>query len=92
MTKRKKAHLTGSQRAINKYFDAQDRTLKDIKSTNETMGGIPVILCGDFRQILPMTRSDTGANIMNAYIKKLYLWKEVKRLKLTSNMCLSAWG
>ena len=53
----------------------------DIKSTNETMGGIPVMLYGDFRQILPVIRSGTRANIINAWIKKLYLWKEVKHLK-----------
>ena len=28
------------------------------------------MLCGDFRQILPMTKFDTRANIMKAYIKK----------------------
>ena len=58
-----------------------------MKSNNETMGGIPVMLCGDSRQILPMIRSDTRANIMNACIKKLYLWKEVKHLKVTANIC-----
>ena len=62
----------------------------DIKSTNETMGGISVILCGDFMQILPMIRSDTRANTMNAFIQKLYLWIDLKNLKLTSNMCPSA--
>ena len=48
--------------------------MKNIKSTNKTMGGIPVMLCGDVRQILPMIRSDTRANIMNACIMKSYLW------------------
>ena len=48
----------------------------DIESTNETMGGIPVMLCGVFRQILPMIRSDTRANIMNACTKKLSFWKK----------------
>ena len=55
------------------------------------MGGNPVMLCGDFRQILPIIRFDTRANIMNACIQKLYIWKEVKNLKLTSNVCSSAW-
>ena len=49
-------------------FEALDRTLKDIRSTNEIMGGIPVMLCGDFRQILPVIRSGTRANIINACI------------------------
>ena len=67
-------------------YEALDWTLKDIWSTNEIMGRIPVMLCGDFRQILPVIRSGTWANIINAYIKKLYLWKEVKHVKLATNM------
>ena len=54
-------------------FEALDRTLKDIRSTNEIMGGIPVMLCGNFRQILPVIRSGTRANIITACIKKSYL-------------------
>ena len=65
--------------------------MKDIKATKETMGEIPVMLCGDFRQILPVIRSGTRANIINASIKKSYLWKEVKHLKLTTSLCSSAW-
>ena len=41
------------------------------------MGGIPVTLCGDFRQILPVIRSGARANIINACIKKAYLWIEI---------------
>ena len=67
-------------------FEALDRTLKDIRSTNETLGGIQVMLCGDFRQIFPVIRSGTRANIINACIKKSYLWKEVRHLKLTANL------
>ena len=67
-------------------FEALDRTLKGIRSTNEIMGGIPVMLCGDFKQILPVIRSGTRANIINACIKKSYLWKEVRHLKLPTNM------
>ena len=54
---------------IKAVFEALDRTLKDIRSTNEIMGGIPVMLCGDFRQILPVIRSGTRANIINACIR-----------------------
>ena len=67
-------------------FEALDRTLKDIKSTNEIMAGIPVMLCGEFRQILPVIRSCTRDNIINACLKKTFLWKEVKLLKLTTIM------
>ena len=67
-------------------FEALDKTLKDMRSTNEIMDGIPVMLCGDFRQILPVIRSGTRVNIINACIKKSYLWKESRHLKLTTNM------
>ena len=65
--------------------------MKDKTSTNETIRGIPVMLCEDFRQIVPVIKYGTRANIINAGIKKLYLWKEVKDLKLTTNLCSSAW-
>ena len=51
-------------------FEALNRTSKDIRSTNKIMGRIPVMLCGDFRQILPVIRSGTRANIINSRIKK----------------------
>ena len=49
-------------------FEALNRTLKDIRSTNKIMDGIPVMLCGDFRQIKPVIRSGTRANIINVCI------------------------
>ena len=64
------AIVTDEAPMLNKaVFEALDRTLKDIRSTNEIMGGIPVMLCGDFRQILPVIRSGTRANIINACIR-----------------------
>lgn len=35
-------------------FEALDRTLRDIRSNNSLMGGITVLLSGDFRQTLPV--------------------------------------
>ena len=67
-------------------YEALDRTLKDVCSSSELMGGIPVLLCGDFRQILPVVPSGTRADIVNACIKKSYLWQKVKVLRLTTNM------
>ena len=67
-------------------FEALDRTFQDINSTTDTMGGITVLLSGDFRQILPVVRSGTRADIVNACIKRSYLWPDVKTLNLTTNM------
>ncbi|RUS72804.1 hypothetical protein EGW08_019441 [Elysia chlorotica] len=67
-------------------YEASDRTLKDVCSSSEVMGGIPVLLCGDFRQILPVVPSGTRADIANACIKKSYHWQELTVLRLTTNM------
>ena len=55
-------------------FEAPDRTSKDIKSTNETIGCIPVKLDGDFRQILPMIRSGTRTNIYNQHMHRNHIF------------------
>ena len=52
-------------------FEAIDRTLQDITSLKKPMGGIQTLLCGDFRQILPVIKNGTRANIINASIKSI---------------------
>lgn len=37
-----------------KSFEAVDKSLRDITDTDLVFGGIPVLLCRDFRQILPV--------------------------------------
>jgi hypothetical protein len=50
-----------------------DRTLQDITGIEKPMGGIPILLCGDFRQILPVVKNGTRANVVNASLKKSHL-------------------
>ena len=39
----------------NRYlFEALDKTCKDIRKCDKPFGGITIVLCGDFRQILPV--------------------------------------
>ena len=40
-------------------FEALDRTLKDLTGKDRPMGGICMLLCGDFRQILPVIQGGT---------------------------------
>lgn len=40
-------------------FEALNRTLQDIKKNKKVMGGILVVLSGDFRQILPIVKGGT---------------------------------
>ena len=67
-------------------YEALDRSLRDIKGNESPMGGIPTLLCGDFRQILPVIQGGTRANIVNASLKKSYLWDTVIVRRITTNM------
>ena len=51
-------------------FEALVRSFRDITGKDETMGRIATFLCGDFRQILPVIRGGTRANIVNSCLKR----------------------
>jgi len=76
-------------------FEALDKSLRDILSfTNENseirpFGGMTVVLGGDFRQILPVIPKGRREHIVNASIKRSYLWRHFEIFKLTKNMRLS---
>ena len=67
-------------------FEALDRTLRDLTGNNHPMGGICTLLCGDFRQILPVIPRGTRGNIVDACVKKSYLWDNVFVKHLQTNM------
>jgi ATP-dependent DNA helicase PIF1 len=68
----------------NRYlFEALDRTLQDIRNCEKPFGGITIVLCGDFRQILPVIIRGGRPQIVNACIKKSHLWDDIKVHKLT---------
>ena len=50
------------------------------------MGGIPILLCGDFTQVLPVVKNGTRANIVNANLKMSHLWGNIKVMKLITKM------
>ena len=45
-----------------KLIEVIDNTLRDIRSPNYIMGGLLTLLCGDFRQILPVVPHGTRSN------------------------------
>ena len=59
--------------------------MKDIKSNQSMVGGMVVLLAGDFRQILPVITKGTPADEINACLKAS-LWHHVKKFNLTTNM------
>ena len=52
-------------------FEALDRTLRDLIGNSQPMGGMCMLLCGDFRQLLPVIQGGTRGNIVDACLKSL---------------------
>lgn len=67
-------------------IEAVDRSLKDIRDNNQIMGGMVVLLAGDFRQTLPVVPKGTLADQYKECIKSSHLWNKVKFFHLTKNM------
>jgi ATP-dependent DNA helicase PIF1 len=67
-------------------LEALDRTLQDLRDNGNLMGGVVLLLAGDFRQTLPVIPKGTMADELKACLKYSYLWRHVKTYKLTTNM------
>ena len=72
--------------ANKKHLEALDRTLKDLRASSLLMGGVVVILAGDFRQTLPVIKRSTPADELNACLKQSFLWRHVQKVTLSTNM------
>ena len=62
--------------------------LQDIRNNDRLFGGPPVIIGGDFEQILPVIRQSTRATIVGACIQRSYIWPRLSLLFLWQNMRL----
>ena len=69
-----------------KHVEALDRSLQDLRSNSKLMGGITVVLAGDFRQTLPVITRGTKADELKASLKSSYLWDHIQTLALKTNM------
>ncbi|XP_060855049.1 uncharacterized protein LOC132932694 [Metopolophium dirhodum] len=69
-----------------KGFEALNNCLKDLRNSNLLMGGVTVLLAGDFQQTLPIVPRGTRTNEIAACIKSSYLWPKIEKLSLTKNM------
>ena len=69
-------------------YETVDRSLKKLKETDKPFGGIPVLLAGDWMQILPVVKRGGKPEILSSTLKNSKLWKHVKSFKLIQNMRL----
>ena len=67
--------------------EALDNSLRDIMDRLELpFGGKTVVFGGDFRQVLPVVRKGSRAQIIDASLWRSYLWGSMRHLKLVRNM------
>lgn len=67
-------------------FEAVDRSLKDLMGSDLPFGGKIIVFGGDFRQVLPVVRNGTRAQMINASLIKSPLWGHIEILHLKENM------
>ncbi len=72
--------------AHKKSLEALDRSLQDLRGNLRPFGNALILLAGDFRQTLPIIPRSTPADEINACLKYSTLWRQVKKLQLTTNM------
>ncbi|KAI5422227.1 hypothetical protein KIW84_045623 [Lathyrus oleraceus] len=67
-------------------LEALEWSLQDICSNNAPFGRKVLIMGGDFRQVLPVVRKGTKAQMISACIIQSHLWNHTKILRLRQNM------
>jgi len=66
---------------------ALDNSLRDVMDRPELpFGGKTIVFGGDFRQVLPVVRRGSRAQIVGASLRMSYLWDSMRHLKLMRNM------
>ena len=67
--------------------EALDNSLRDIMDRPQLpFGGKTFVFGGDFRQVLPVVRTGSRAQIVDASLRRSYLWDCMRHLKLVCNM------
>ncbi|XP_057250597.1 uncharacterized protein LOC130591339 [Beta vulgaris subsp. vulgaris] len=67
-------------------FEAVDRSLKDLMGNDLPFGGKIIVFGGDFRQVLPVVRNGTRAQMIDASLIRSPLWNHISVLQLRENM------
>ncbi|ONM33246.1 hypothetical protein ZEAMMB73_Zm00001d041563 [Zea mays] len=68
-------------------IEALDNSMRDIMGrTGVPFGGKTIVFGGDFRQVLPVVRKGSRAQIVAASLRSSYLWESMCHLKLVRNM------
>jgi hypothetical protein len=69
-------------------FEVVHRLMVDLRSVADDVlfGGVPVVLGGDFAQILPVVPHGSRTEIVRACLQRTWIWPRLRRLSLRINM------
>ncbi|XP_056685561.1 uncharacterized protein [Spinacia oleracea] len=67
-------------------FEAADRSLKDLMGNDLPFGGKIIVFGGDLRQVLPVVRNGTRAQMIDASFVRSSMWRHIRILRLRENM------
>lgn len=70
-------------------FQAVNKLFKDVRSKEQLFGRLPMVIGGDFAQILSVIQHGTQAFTVAAFIQKSDIWPYLHILFLIQNICLS---
>ena len=74
----------------NVLLQAMDVCFRDIMGTDVPFGGKVLVLCGDFRQTLPVIPGASRAGIVAKCLNQHPLWRHFEVMYLTKNMRVNA--
>ena len=74
----------------NVLLQALDECFRDIMDTDVPFGGKVLVLCGDFRQTLPVIPCASRAGIVAKCLNQHPLWRHFEVMYLTKNMRVNA--
>ena len=72
--------------ANRRAFEAVYRTLCYLRDSDEIFGGILTVLSGDWRQILPVVKNGSRAQIVDVCLKSSPFWPRMTVMQLETNM------
>ncbi|XP_019235621.1 PREDICTED: uncharacterized protein LOC109215948 [Nicotiana attenuata] len=67
-------------------IEAFDLLLRDLMETNIIFGGKVVVFSGDFRQTLPVVRSEKKEDFIRESLLCSEIWNQLEKLQLSENM------
>ena len=68
---------------VHRYiYECLDHSKQVVRSSNKLFGGQTILFSGDWKHILPVVKRGSWAQIIDATLKRSYLWEHIQTLEL----------